>query len=267
MVRSFINFLILISQQKELIFSMAKRQIVSQYVGSVLGFCWTLINPMVLIAVFWFVFSVGFKAQPVKDVPFVVWLTAGMAIWSFFTDVLGKASDAIRNNTALVKKTIFPSQILPFVTIISCLVNHLIFLLLLQVLLIFNDMTFSFIYLQSLYYAFCLIVLLLGLSWTVSALNVFIKDVAQIVSVILQVGFWATPIFWNIEMMPVSSHVFIKLNPMYYLVQGYRDSFINFVPFWHHPYLTIYFWLFAIGSFISGALIFKRLKPQFADVL
>lgn len=267
MIRSFFNFLRLISQQKELILSMAKRQIVSQYVGSVLGFCWTIINPMVLIAVFWFVFSVGFKAQPVKDVPFVVWLTAGMAIWSFFTDVLGKASDAVRNNTALVKKTIFPSQILPFVSIISCLVNHMVFLFLLLILLIFNGMTFSLFFFQSLYYVFCLIVLTLGLSWMVSALNVFIKDVAQIVSVILQIGFWATPIFWNIDMMPESYHFFIKLNPMYYLVQGYRDSFIQFVPFWTHPYLTIYFWLFAIFSFIAGALIFRRLKPQFADVL
>ena len=267
MLNSFYKFLRLIFDQKNLIWSMAKRQIASQYVGSALGFIWTFINPMVLIGVFWFVFSVGFKAQPVKDVPFVVWLTAGMAIWRFFTDILERAPNAIVGNQMLVKKTVFPSQILPFVSIITCLVNHLIFLFLLIALLILNEMVIGVYAFQALYYAFCLIVFTLGLSWMVSALNVFIKDVAQVVSVILQVGFWATPIFWNIDMMPSKVHFFLKLNPMFYLVQGYRDSFIAFVPFWHHPYLTIYFWGCGITAFIVGAIIFKRLKPQFADVL
>jgi ABC-type polysaccharide/polyol phosphate export permease len=246
---------------------MAKRQVVTRHVGSFLGFVWTFISPMVMIGVFWFVFSVGFRSQPVKDVPFIVWLTAGMAIWNLFGDILGKASGAVLGNANLIKKTIFPSQILPFVTVISCLITHAVFLVLILVLIACYKMTFSWYFFQAFYYLFGVVFFTLGLSWMVSALNVFIRDVGQIVTVVLQVGFWATPIFWNIDMMPEKTHFFIKLNPMFYIVQGYRDSFITFVPFWEHPYLTLYFWLVALFTFILGALIFKQLKPQFADVL
>jgi lipopolysaccharide transport system permease protein/teichoic acid transport system permease protein len=110
-------------------------------------------------------------------------------------------------------------------------------------------------------------VLALGLGWAVSALNPFLRDIAQIVGVLLQMGFWATPIFWDINMMPAKFQVIFKLNPMFYIVQGYRESFIYFHPFWNHPVQTVYFWAVTIAIFITGALIFKKLKPQFADVL
>lgn len=264
---SLIQFLKLIYTQKNLILSMARRQVASQYVGSFLGFIWTFINPLVLIGVFWFVFSVGFKAQPVKDVPFVIWLTAGMAVWNLFADIVNRAPNAVVSNANLVKKTIFPSQVLPFVSLISSLITHAIFLLLLIGLLLSYKMTFSWYFLQVFYYLICMIVFSLGISWAVSSLNVFVRDVGKIVTVVLQVGFWGTPIFWNINMMPEKYHMLLKSNPMFYIVQGYRESFIDFVPFWEHGYLTLYFWLIALLSFVIGALIFKELKPQFADVL
>jgi lipopolysaccharide transport system permease protein/teichoic acid transport system permease protein len=85
--------------------------------------------------------------------------------------------------------------------------------------------------------------------------------------VIIQIGFWATPIFWDIHIMPVKWQMVFKLNPMFYVVQGYRESFIYFRPFWEHPYQTVYFWTVATTTFVLGALIFQKLKPQFADVL
>ena len=109
--------------------------------------------------------------------------------------------------------------------------------------------------------------LALGISWIVSALNVFIRDVGQITGVIIQMGFWGTAIMWDIQIMPEKIQNIIKLNPMFYVVQGYRESFIYFQPFWRHPVLTIYFWTVTIIIFVVGALIFKKLKPQFADVL
>jgi lipopolysaccharide transport system permease protein/teichoic acid transport system permease protein len=112
-----------------------------------------------------------------------------------------------------------------------------------------------------------MLVLALGLSWITSALVVFVRDVGQVVLVVLQFGFWATPIFWNLDMMPAQVRMWLKLNPMYYLVQGYRDSFLHFVPFWQHPALTVYFWSVTAVIFIAGAMIFQRLKSSFADVL
>ncbi|QTA84473.1 ABC transporter permease [Desulfonema magnum] len=267
MIRSFFYFIKLIFQQKNLILSMAKREVATQHIGSFLGFIWTFVHPMIMIFVFWVVFSLGFKVKPTNNVPFVVWLTAGMAPWFVFSDIVNGSAGVIVSNSHLIKRTLFHSQILPFIKIVSCLITHAVFLLVLMGLVIFQGMPFSIHYLQFFYYLAGMSVLALGLGWTVSALNVFIRDVGQIVAVVLQTGFWATPIFWDINMMPPGVQTILKLNPMYYIVQGYRDSFIYFSPFWKNPYDALYFWTVAVIIFVMGALIFKKLKPHFADVL
>jgi lipopolysaccharide transport system permease protein/teichoic acid transport system permease protein len=136
-----------------------------------------------------------------------------------------------------------------------------------MLLILLHGMPFSVYWFQALYYFVAMSTLALGLSWIFSSVNVFARDAGQIVSIILQFGFWGTPIFWDIGIMPEKLHFIIKLNPMYYIVQGYRDSFIYFIPFWKHPEMTIYFWTIAISFFVTGALIFRRLRPHFADVL
>ncbi len=267
MFKSFFYFIRLIFLQRHLILSMAKREVATQYVGSLLGFTWTFINPLVMIVVFWVVFSVGFRVQPTNNVPFVVWLTSGMAPWFIFSDIVSGSAGVIVSNASLIKKTLFQSQILPVIKIISSLITHSVFLIVLIALIIFQKMPFSFYYFQFCYYLFCLSTLALGLSWAVCALNPFLRDISQIVGVVLQIGFWATPILWDINIMPSKLQIVLKANPMYYIVQGYRESFIYFHPFWRHPYQTIYFWIVAALVFVIGALIFKKLKPQFADVL
>ncbi len=254
-------------EQRQLIVTLSKREIATQYIGSLLGMVWAFIHPLIMILVFWFIFSIGFRVQPKNDVPFVVWLTAGMAPWFYFSNILTGSTSVIVANANLVKKTLFPSEILPIVKSISGLVTHVFFLLILLALMFFQQLELSFYYFQSIYYLFCLLVFVLGLSWLLAACNVFIRDVAHLVAIIVQVGFWATPIFWDINIMPEKVRFFLKLNPVYYFVQGYRESFIFFIPFWKHPYQTLYFWIVTISLFVGGIYVFKRLQPQFADVL
>ncbi len=256
-----------VKENRVLIGSLAKREVKTQYVGSLLGVFWAFINPLVMILVFWFIFSVGFRVKPMNDVPFVVWLTAGMAPWFYFSEIIAGSTSIVVAHANLVKKTLFPSEILPVVKITSSLVAHAFFMLILQFLMLFQGIEFSLFMFQSLYYLLCLWALSLSISWTVSALNVFIRDISHLVNVLLQIGFWGTPIFWDITMMPVAVQKLLKLNPVYYIVQGYRDSFIYEIPFWHHPEQTIYFWMVTVFLFFFGAFTFSRLKPQFADVL
>ena len=267
MIKSLFYFIRLIILQKNLILSMAKREVATRYIGSFLGFIWTFLHPIIMIFVFWVVFSIGFKVQPSKNVPFVVWLTAGIAAWLLFADIINGSAGVVNDNAHLIKKTLFQSQILPVIKVVSCLITHAVFLLVLLVLLIIHGMPFSFYYLQIFYYLLCVIILALGIGFIVSALNPFIRDVGQIVSVVLQIGFWATPIFWDIGMMPQNIQTLLKLNPVFYIIQGYRESIIYFFPFWKHPLQTLYFWMVATLIFSFGALIFKKLKPQFPDVL
>jgi ABC-type polysaccharide/polyol phosphate export permease len=260
-------FLRLLYDRRRLITAMAARELRAQYVASSLGLLWTLIHPVVMITVFWFVFSVGFKARPLNDVPFVVWLTAGMAPWYIFSEIVSGSTGIVIAHAHLVKKTLFSSQILPFIKITSALVTHGIFLLVLLTLLLFQQMPISLYYLQALYYLFSLLVLSLGIAWGLAALNVFIRDVAQLVAVLLQIGFWVTPIFWDISMMSPKIQHLLKLNPIYYVVQGYRDSFITFQPVWSHLAYTAYYWAVTAVVLASGAYIFRKLRPQFPDVL
>jgi len=268
MISSFINFLRLIYDKRQLILIMAKRDIKSQYIGSSLGLFWTVIHPVVMITVFWFVFSIGFKAKPMNDVPFVVWLTAGMAPWFIFSDIINSSAGLVIGHGHLVKRTIFHPQILPIIKILASLVTHAAFVLILICLILFQGLPLNFFFFfQASYYLICLLIFALGLSWAISALNVFVRDVAQISSVVLQVGFWVTPIFWDIHIMPETVQKLLKLNPIFYVVQGYRDSFISFVPVVRHPLYTLYFWCFAFFVLIGGAMIFRRLRPQFSDIL
>lgn len=267
MLKSFYYFIRLLVLQRDMIWSMAKREIARQYMGSLLGFVWTFVNPIILVVVFWVIFSLGFRVQPAENVPFVVWLTCGMAAWFVFADMVIGSVGVVVSNANLIKKTLLHSQILPIVKVVASLITHAIFLGVLLLLILFHRMPVKWCYLQFLYYLFAMTTLALGIGWIGASLNVFIRDVSHVINVFIQVGFWATPIFWNLEMMPPEIHGYLKLNPMFYIVQGYRDSFLYFVPFWERPSEALYFWAVAGSLFVFGALVFKRLKPHFADVL
>lgn len=246
---------------------MASREVKAQYVGSSLGLLWTVIHPIIMITVFWFVFSIGFKARPMSDVPFVVWLTAGLAPWYFFSEIVNGSTGIVIANAHLVKRTIFYPHLLPIIKVLAASVTHLVFLVVLVALILIQELPIRPSFLQVFYYSGCLVVLALGVSWTTSALNVFLRDIGQIVGVMLQVGFWMTPIFWDIQMMSPKVQQYLKLNPVYYIIQGYRDSFVTGTPFWNHWTYTLYFWFVASTVLFIGAVIFRQLKPQFADVL
>ncbi len=257
----------MVYDRRFLIREMAVRDISIQYVGSLLGFFWTFLNPLIMIFILWVVFSVGFKVTPLSHAPFVVWLTAGMAIWITFTQIISGSTGVIVNNPHLVKKVVFPVGILPVTKLASACITHLVFLLVLVGLMLLYGMPVSLYWFQIVYYFAAMSALALGLSWMFSSIQVFVRDMSQIVGVMLQFGFWATPIFWDLGMMPERLRWIFQLNPMFYVVQGYRDSFIEFIPFWQHPGMTIYFWGSTALIVAAGATVFTRLRPHFADVL
>ena len=156
---------------------------------------------------------------------------------------------------------------MPFVQIGSALIIHLSLVIFLLITFLFYGYMPSIYWLQLPYYIFCSVVLLLGLSWLTSSVRVFIKDVGNFIAVILQIGFWATPIFWSLDLVPQKYRYIIELNPMFYIVDGFRDTFINNIWFWEKSSLSIYFIIFSSVTLIFGAIVFRRLRPHFGDVL
>lgn len=246
---------------------MAIHQIQSRYIGTFGGFAWSIIHPLMMILVYWFVFSVGFKVQPAGGVPFIVVFLCGLIPWSMFAEAVTTSANAINANAHLVTKTVFPTEILPVVYLAASLITHTVMLGIFIIVMLFNKVSLSLYNLQFLYYLFCLSVFSLGLGWLLSAINVFYKDVSQSLGVILNMWFWCTPIVWLIDIIPSRYQYIIKLNPMFYIVDGYKSSFIYHSPVWHNPKGFLYFWVICTLVFIAGALTFRKLKPEFAEVL
>lgn len=266
-LRHFLWFIKDISNSRKLIIELTKKDLQSRYLGSYLGIFWAFIQPTITILIFWFVFQVGFKARPVDDFPFILWLMCGMIPWFFFSESLSCATNSVLDNSYLVKKVVFRVSILPLIKILSALFVHVFFILFLFLMFAIYHYEPTVHNLQVIYYLICTIALVVGLSWITSSLVIFLKDVGQVVAMMLQFGFWLTPIFWSLKMVPEKFHFIIKLNPFYYIAEGYRDAFIYHKWFWEHAHLTPYFWVLTGTLFLCGAYVFRRLRPHFADVL
>jgi len=262
-----LDFLKAIIENKKLLWSLTKNDFKQKYIGNALGIAWAFIQPIMTILIFWFVFQVGFKSQPIDNVPFILWLISGMIPWFFFAEALMAGMNSILTNSFLVKKIVFRVSLLPIIPLLSALIIHLFFVLFMLGIFFYYHYSPTIYWLQSIYYLFATIILLLGLSWISASLVVFFRDMGQFVSMILQFAFWLTPIFWSIHIVPVKYHWLIKLNPLVYIIEGYRNSFIYYKWFWEDISMTLYFWIITVIIFIIGGLTFKRLRPHFADVL
>lgn len=241
----------------------------TRFAGSYLGIIWAFVQPVVTILLYWFVFEKAFHSSGVGEVPFALWLTAGLVPWFFFSEALMGGTSALLEYQYLVKKVVFQIDILPVVKIVSSLYVHAFFIILTILIYVLAGMPISLYWIQILYYSLCTLVLTLGLVYITSAVTTFFRDIAQIINVLLTVGTWLTPIMWNYDSAGLSGIISMVLmaNPMFYIVQGYRDSLVNHIWFWQRPALTIYFWVVAITIFCFGSVIFRRLKVHFADVL
>lgn len=256
-------------QNRELIWKLAKNDFKSKYSGNYLGIFWAFVQPIVTVLVYWFVFAVmrGDWGLDGNGYPFVLWLIAGIVPWFFFSDALSQGTSALLSYEFLVKKVVFKISILPIIKVISAMFIHLFFTGFTIILLCCYKYYPTLYMLQLIYFTFCMFCLTLAISYITCSIVVFFRDLGQIISIALQVGIWITPIMWNIEILPRYLQIIFKLNPVFYVVDGFRMATLDKMWFWEHFYSTAYFWIFTVVCFLLGALIFKRLKVHFADVL
>lgn len=253
-----------------LTFDLAKNDFKNKFAGSVFGIIWAFIQPIVTIAVYWFVFQMGFRnGNTESGVPFALWLSAGLIPWFFFSEAWNTANNSLLEYSYLVKKVVFDVKLIPFVKILSALFVHVFFVCFLMLLFICNGLFPNIFWIQTIYCSIAMIILVTGLSYLTSCLVIFFRDISQIIGVILQVQIWLTPIMWNLSMLPERFAPIFMLNPMYYIVYGYRCALVDkcwmfaSAPVWLH----IYFWAFTFIVFFAGTRLFEKLKIHFADVL
>lgn len=257
-----------IFSNKSLILSLAYDEFKSQYLGSYLGVLWAIIRPLLFVGVIWFIFGVGFKAKPTDNgVPFILWLLCGLVPWFFFADSVNKAASAITSNAYLVRKSGFNIDILPLVKVLSALGIHMVFLTILLLVFILYGYHPTLHWVQLPFLLLSMIVMLLGIGWLTSSLRVFIKDVNEIIAVVIQFGFWLTPIFWSLKLIPEPYQVWVKLNPMYYIINAYRTVLLEQKWIAINSSEALIFISTILLLLTIGALCFSRLKPHFGDVL
>lgn len=255
---------------KNMIVEFSKNDFKVKYAGSYLGVVWAFIQPIITILVYWFVFQVGFRSgSVVEGYPFILWLISGLVPWFFFVEALSSGTNCLLDYHYLVKKVVFPIHTLPMIRILSTYYIHLFFMLFLFLVFLFYGIYPNRYWLQILYCEVCIVVLLIGIVYTTSAFVVFFKDLSQIIVIVVQIGLWLTPILWDYQLVVHNKILafLLKLNPVFYIVQQYRNALLYKKWFWENMIWTIYFWVITSIVLIIGVFLFKKLKVHFADVL
>ena len=254
----------------KIILSLAISDFKKRFVGSYFGILWMFLQPLSTIAIYTFVFQVGFKATPpVANIPYVLWLLPGIIPWFYFQENVLQGTNVLYEYQFLVKKVVFNTSYLPIIKLISTFLAHLCFLAILFIIMIIYNKGLDIKYFLCLYYSFSLSILSLAITYITGSINVFFKDMMQIVSILLNFGMWMTPIMYS-ETIFINNHQLVlkllRLNPLFYIVKGYRSIFVN-ETFDYYFYNTVYFWVFTLILLFIGIRIFNKLKNHFSDVL
>lgn len=264
-----------LAANRKLIWNLAKNDFKKKFAGSYFGVIWAFVQPVITVLLYWFVFEFGLHSE-VRDLrtgtkfPFVLWLTAGLVPWFYFQEAMNGGTNVLVEYSYLVKKVVFKIEMLPLVKMISALFTHIFFVCFTICLFWLMGYKPDLYVLQVIYYSFCMILFTTGIVYASGAVTVFFRDMKEVIGILLQIGMWVTPIMWNMESMgniPGWALKILRLNPMYYVVSGYRDALINKTGFWEHPAQTAFFWVITVAVFFIGTSVFKRLRPHFADVL
>ena len=253
-------------RDRKMLWELSKNDFKARFANSMLGIVWAYIQPLATILVFWFVFQVGLRSNDVDGLPFIVWYSPAYLIWTFFQDTLSTMTNSIRDYSYLVRKVNFNVSLIPFVKLISGCFVHVAFIAFLFIINLIYRVPYSIYNVQVLYYFLCTIALLTGLGLIFATMTPFVGDIPNLISVILQILFWATPIVWNPSILSDRMLKIMRINPMFYICTGYRYSFQSDIWFWERPE-TVWFWAGVVILMLLGGHLFRKMNKDFVDVL
>lgn len=262
------EFIKTIIKNKKLIGQLGKNDFRNRFASTSLGSVWGFLQPFVFMFTYVIVFQYILKVPAAGNDPYAVWFLPGMAMWQSISDMVINATGSIRNYSYLVKKVVFPVDIIPIISIVaSSFVSLFLFLVAICVGVFFHYLPN---FLQILYIIIAAYSFLIAFTRFTSAVATLVPDFAQLLNILMQLFMWFTPVVWNLSMIDTNPFlaVLFRCMPFTYLVSGFRDSFIasNIVTENNGIY-TVVFWVVTIVMFLWGNYIFKKNKKDFADVL
>lgn len=262
------HFLRNVVERRNLLFQLVRRDFMQRFVGSAAGWLWGVVHPLVLLVSWVFVFQVCMRIPPPPEAlntNYAIYLFCGFLPWMLFNDTVQRSATSLLEHQNLITKTLFPAEVVPVSIFLSSLMSHVIALALAiaAVGVWLHHFSLNVLFLPV--YMFFIGLFAVGLAWVVSSLHVYVRDTAQVLSVLMTFWFWFTPIFIYESMLPPRFKFILRLNPMAAVVRAYRQRLLSD----NLPDLRelAVFAAFGIGMFALGGLFFRHLKRGFADVL
>ena len=258
-----------IIENKYIIWNLAKYEFKNKYAATTLGGIWLILNPMIQVMLFWFVFGLGIRVRGDRDdFPFIVWLLPGIIPWFYMSSCITQGATCISKKLSMVSRMNFPLSIVPAYTILSQVFTHGVQLVFIPLTLIIFRIGFSgFSIVWLLYGIFTSIMLLISLSFVTSTLTSIVRDLGQLIQHITRMLFWFTPIMWEPNYNSRLFQIILPINPVYHIVSAYRNAFlygnlaiINWIG-------TLFFWFLVLFLLIIGTHIHIKFRREFIDYL
>jgi lipopolysaccharide transport system permease protein len=262
------HFLKNLVERRTLVGQLVRRDFQQRYVGSAAGWLWGAIHPLVLLASYYFIFKICLhQTLPPGEVTdsYVMYLFCGFLPWLLFQDTVVRSASSLIDHSNLITKTVFPAEVVPVSIFLSSLIHHLIALALVIALvsIFLKAVTLKILLLPL--YMFFIGLLAVGVGWFASSLHVYLRDTAQVLTVVMTLWFWMTPIMITERQIPTRFQKVIEWNPMSWIVHGYRYRLLSGQwPSWSELAVIA---AYSASVFILGGLFFRHLKRGFADVL
>ncbi|PGV53332.1 ABC transporter permease [Bacillus sp. AFS037270] len=234
-----------------------------------LGMLWEVLNPMILVAIYWFVFGFGIRGgKPVDGIEYLPWMLTGFIVWIFMSQSILQGSKSVYSRIKIIAKMNFPMSVIPTFVITSKFYLHLVLVGIIMVILAIYGYTPTLYFIQLPYYIVANLLLLLAISLITSTLSTIIRDVQMVVQATVRVLMYVTPILWSNQNMPEYIINIMKLNPVYYIVEGYRSALLG--TGWYfveNQAYTLYFWVLVFVLLLLGSSLHVRFKERFVDYL
>jgi lipopolysaccharide transport system permease protein len=262
------HFLRNLFERRALIAQLVRRDFQQRYVGSAAGWLWGVVHPLVLLGSWIFIFQICLKMKlPEGSLTqnYPLFLFSGILPWLLFQETITRSAPSMVEHSNLITRTVFPSEVVPVSIFLSSLLHHLIAIVLFSVasIIVLGKLS-PMILLLPLYMLFVGL-FSIGLAWIVSSLHVYLRDTAQVLSVIMTLWFWFTPIMISEKQIPERYRALLYWNPLSWLVRAYRERLLSQNwPSWQELAVLA---AYSIGAFVVGGLFFRHLKRGFADVL
>lgn len=254
------------------IYCIAKYELLADMRDSKFGILWNFASPAIQVFTYWMVFGIAWNRKPVNGIAYLPWLVVGYSAWWFLQPCISSGCSAVFSKTNVITKMKFPVSVLPATVCVKEFFNHLCMLVITFLTISACGYRPNLYWFGLIYYAVCAFVFAESISLILSVLTMLWRDIRKLVTSLMRMLLYFSPVIWECHFKASVPHsellnMILKMNPIYYIVNGYRESVFGAKAFWEHPVLTLYFWAVMVILFTLGCSLMYKFKTKFIDMI